>query len=422
MATSTRTGIGLLFRPRFLLAAGLLSCVVWLASFIVHEVNTEGLVDNRGVAVGRDFLGFYAAGRIVQQGDGASLYDPQLQRQVQAQILAPQRLDGYIYFINPAFVAVSYAPLARLPYRLAFYLHTALMLLCCVAGILLLKKRLGGLRARWLASALLSCAWFPMIHTVLGGQNAALSFLLLSWAWVCASSDRQAWTGLALGLQLYKPQHALPFLGLLLLKGRLVTVAVAGVVAGVEYLMGGLSAGWRWPLTMSRTLSGFYREHERRASGHTHIALPEVLDYSVAQPLERAGLGGAVHVVRSIGLGLAATLLIHLVWTWRRADPYKSSFALYWALATAVSLLASLHTQHYEVAVLLLPVLILIDHRLGSDRPLGILSLLLLLAAYLLLPLVLLADVGRLIQFQPWVLMPVGVAWWAHREIFAHAE
>ena len=48
-------------------------------------------IRRRGIAVGRDFLGFYTGAAIVARGEGRRLYDPALQKRRQVEILAPDR-------------------------------------------------------------------------------------------------------------------------------------------------------------------------------------------------------------------------------------------------------------------------------------------------------------------------------------------
>jgi hypothetical protein len=409
--------IGPLTSPRVLRALGVLFLAIWTAAFVVHELSTPGLVDRKGIAVGRDLIAFYAAGRIVSNGEGRALYDTRLQRRVQAAIVAPQVQQGYCYYISPPFVAVLYAPLAALPYRLAHFLHVLVMLVCFVAGMWALRRQMPGIAPAHLTAVLVGCSWFPMMQTILGGQNAALTFLLLSLAYVATVRNRRWRAGLALGLQLFKPQFALPLLGLLLLKGHAATVGAALAVAAVAYLVGAAGSGWGWPIQMARVVRGAYRELERVANGHKHIALPEVLDYSVAQPLEARGHGWARPAMAATGLAGVAALAAYLVVRWRDADSRRPDFGLYWALASALSLLASLHTQYYDAALLVLPVLLVLDYHVRVGLEVGSWTRVLLVVGYLVFPLLQLLEVSPRIGVQTWVVLPAAVAWWIARTL-----
>ena len=197
-----------------------------------------------------------------------------------------------------------------------------------------------------------------MMHTMTGGQNAALCFLLLAVAYVASVEKKQWLAGLALGLLLFKPQYAVPVLGLLLLRKQFVTLGVAAVLGCGHYVIGALACGWDWPAKMADKLGGYYRAAEDATNSATHMSFMEVLDYSVIQPLGRDGaVGGLLHLSGYVALAL---FVLYLIFVWRDADPKREDFGLYWALVTSAALLLSLHTQYYDGALLLLPVLLIL--------------------------------------------------------------
>jgi hypothetical protein len=400
--------------PRVLLGATGIILAVWIGALVVHDARAPGLVDQKGIAIGRDYIAFHGAARLVLDGKGDRLYQPGPQERVQAALLEPATRSGFCYFVNPAFVAAAYVPLALLPYRLAFYSHVLLMFGCLLVGLWLLRRQLPALRPTWPTVVLVCVSSFPMIHTVLGGQNAALSFLLLASAYCALKAGRNTRAGVALGLQLYKPQLALPLLVLLGLGGHLAAVATAAAVGAGLYLLGALCCGWAWPLAMLSQLGGYYRQVERVANGHKHIALPEVVDFSLARPLDALGLPVLASTAHLLGLGLAAALLLLLVLWWRspqgREDP---QFGLRFGAAVALSLSASLHTQHYDAALLLIPLLLTIELRLRSGIGVSEAARAALIAAYVGLPAVIVTSVARWIRFQPTFLAPLAAAWWA---------
>ena len=251
-----------------------------------------------------------------------------------------------------------------------------------------------------------------MIHTVTGGQNAALFFLLLSVAYVGLVEQKQWLTGLALGVLLFKPQYAIPVLGLLLLRKRFISSAVAAIVGAGQYVLGGLFCGWDWPVRMADQLGGYYRQAEDATNSATHMSFMEVLDYSVIQPLNGDdGIGGMLRLAGFVVLGL---FVLYLIWVWRDADPEKADFGLYWALICSATLLLSLHAQYYDGAMLLLPVLLILAHLQRSGRALGTRLRLILIALYVgYLPLAYVPEWFDWFQFQPVFLVPVGICWWA---------
>lgn len=403
--------------PTVLRPVALVIAAAWLGSFVFHQVRADGNLDPRGAAVGGDFLVFYAAGEIVRSGDGGRLYEPEVQREAQAPVLGGGR-PGLYYFINPAPFALPYALLAMLPYRVAFLLHAALMALLALLGLHALRPHLPVLRRAWQTTLLLGVSSFPLVHTILGGQNAALALALLCLAYAGLQTGREVRVGLHLGLLLYKPQYAATFLLLLATRRRWTAVAVAGAVGLALYVAGGLACGWDWPLRMIQSMGGFYRAHERVANGPTHIAMLEVIDWSLLLPLERIGASAALTLaLRAAAWVGAGAVLAAVIWRWRDAAPGEARFPLHVALAAAATLVTSLHAQYYDAALLLLPVLLLVDHHGAAPRTVGGGTRAVLVLISVVFPLVILGHLSLAIRFQPAALIPVGVAAWAWRSL-----
>jgi len=403
--------------PTVLRPVALVVAVVWLGSFVFHQTRASGNLDPRGAAVGGDFLVFYAAGEIVRSGRGGRLYDPEVQREAQAPVLGGQRL-GLYYFINPAPFALPYALLALLPFRVAFLLHAALMLLLALWGLRALRPHLPVLQRAWRTTLLLGVSSFPLVHTILGGQNAALALALLCLAYAALQAGNDVRVGLSLGLLLYKPQYAATLLLLLATRRRWTPVAVAGALGLGLYVAGALACGWDWPLRMMQSMGGFYRAHERVANGPTHIAMLEVIEWSLLLPLERGGAPAALTLsLRAAAwLGVGAVLAA-VVWRWRDAAPGGARFSLHFALAASATLITSLHAQYYDAALLLLPVLLLVDHHSVDPRTVGGGTRAVLVLVYVIFPLLILGHLSLVIRFQPAALIPVGVAAWAWRSL-----
>lgn len=405
--------------PGRLKVVGLICFASWLAVFVIHHATTDSLIDEQNNVIGRDFFAFYAAGRIALQGPVDSIYDQQLQKNVQSLILAPETQQGIDYFINPASVAAAYSLFARLPYRTAFYLHTLLMLSFCIAGMWVLKPHLPTLRSCWLAAVLIGVTWMPMAYDITAGQNGPLSFMLLSVAFAATVRKNQRLAGLALGLQLFKPQHALPLLGLLLLRRQFVAVGVAAVVGGGQYLLGAWYCGWDWPLDMLAATRGYFAQMAPINQGETHIALVEVVNYSINLRLgELHAPGWLTELINVFVWAVVALIVLYLIWVWRKADPSRDDFGLYWALAVAGGLVIGPHTSYHDSALLVLSMLLLIDHHNRTGRAIGSGLRGVLIVLYLVYPLVMLSRVGKLIQFQPVFLVPVWTACWAAFAIY----
>lgn len=201
-----------------------------------------------GGRLGGDFPAFYAAGRIVIEGSGDALYDPATQAEFQAALFPDE--DGYLFFAYPPFTAVAYAALALLPYRAAFALHGLLAVAALWGAVRLARPMLPSLirsRRHELAAVAAMLVMYPILRSVLGGQNTAFTILLLAAVWRFAADDRAALAGLSLAALLYKPQYGV--LAFLLVvaarRWRILAWWLAG--AGLAYVVGVAVSGWGWP-------------------------------------------------------------------------------------------------------------------------------------------------------------------------------
>jgi hypothetical protein len=178
--------------------------------------------------------------------------------------------------------------------------------------------------------------------------------------------------------------------------------------------------GFDWPGKMLLALKHVYRPQERMVSGPTHMSLTEVLDHAIIKRLQAAGGHDELIAAVSIfGYALIALIALYLVWTWRRARVDSPRFSLYYALAVAATLLISLHAQYYDSAILLLPVLlILADYGRRQEQVSARTRLILVLLFFLSLPLFYLSQ-ATWMPFQPFVLLPIGIALWARQRILS---
>ena len=367
-------------------------------AFVVPVVSSPTLLDENGLVLGRDLLPFYAAGKIVASGNGAHLYEFDRQAAAQRAILVPERRDGTAYFANPAFVAAAYAPLSSLPYRAAILVHAAAMAAAVAAGCASLARHLSVLQHHWRLAAVLSLAWLPMYNAISGGQNPGLSFALLAAVYVGTRERNPLLAGTALGLLAYKPQLVMLPVLLLGCAREFRSLIVAGGVGVLLFIVGALCCGLDWPVQMIGAVS-FFSSAGNLGNSATLIGLPQWFEFAAGQ--------------RELGFALALVLVGALVLRWRRARPCHAAFPAQWAAMASAIPLTSLHAQHYEVALLLLPILLLLDltvARAGGVSPAlraGLLLLFLVYPSFLL---------GRRLGFQPLGLVPPVILIWALRE------
>lgn len=302
-----------------------------------------------------DFIAHYAAASLVLSGQGASVLDP-------AAVLAAERAaaperEALLPYIRPPAFALLMAPLALLPFKMAFALTAALDAAILVASVALLLPR--GKGARSIGALLLIAP--PAALAVAHAQMSPLALLLV----VLATRLGPRGSGIALGLSLLRPQTAplLLLAGLLDPLRRWWTVAGAGLVIGGSALVvgpdglvryaGQLSAGSQYLLTGEFGYRG--------SVGWTGLAL---------------WLGiGPLGIVASL-----ASLAAGAVVTWRTGYPARPAVAALWSVLANPAVL--IHD-----AVLAFPALLAASSR---QRPWEVASVLAWLFHVLVAPLVVL--------------------------------
>jgi alpha-1,2-mannosyltransferase len=191
-------------------ATGLL--LVWtftlvLANVLASPQDRVGLKE-----FGHDFVAFYSAGTLVNEGRSADLYDLGALQARQLRITQDAGLTDFervAPWWNPPQVAWLFAPLARLPFGTALLVWTWFNGACLVASALILMRLIAAPHAghRWLVPALLIAA-YPTLQFLGHGQNTGLSLLLLSGTAWAFTVHRPILAGALAGLLAYKPQHA----------------------------------------------------------------------------------------------------------------------------------------------------------------------------------------------------------------------
>jgi len=309
-------------------------------AFVTVVLAADGARSLAG-RVGGDFPAFYGAGTVVAEGDADELYDIRRQQRSQADLVA----DGEVqYFAYPPPVAAAYSLLARLPYLGAYVVHTTLMAAALVGAFWLVRPLLPEDRPHGSVIAAAALTFVPAFMAVTLGQNSALIVLLLAGSWRFSAEDRDVLAGLALGFLLFKPQYAVPIIGLHLLLGAWRTVA-ASVGVGIAWWVASaamLGTGW---VTDWLDQVGDFNAIDAEVNGANAI--------SWLGMAERA-LGVGTLPARGAGIVLAASTALALAATWWRRD--RSSLGLPMGLAAVGVLLTSPHAMFYDATLLLVSV------------------------------------------------------------------
>lgn len=311
-------------------------------AIVMITAAAPGIGEGAAVAEGQsrlggDFPAFFAAGSIVLEGDIDRLYDAERQQLAQENL----GIDGYLAFAYPPHVAAAYSPLSALGFRAAYLLHTVAMAGALYTAIYLLGSAIASVRRwRWqiFAGAL---TFYPAITAVSGGQNAALSVLTVSTVWWALRQEREVIAGLAAGLLAFRPQYALPIIGLLVLSRHWRAVLTAVATIGVTWAVTAVRLGTGWLPTWADAVVPFV-ERDAEVNAANSISILGFLQ-AVWSPD-----AAPVVVVGAIGAG---AVVVTLMWMWLRPQRFALSDRI-GALAIG-ALLISPHTMFYDASLLL---------------------------------------------------------------------
>ena len=316
-------------------------------AFAVALVSGSG-ADTASGRLGGDYPAFYAAGRLVTSDMRVEMYDATRQAEMQAGLFPTDDLDGLLYFAYPPHTAIAYVPLSHLPYRVSYALHTLLMLGALVAALQLVRPMVSVVDRHFELVAIASVAFYPMYRAITGGQNTALTLLLLAGSWRAVTTRHDMTAGVLLGLLLFKPQFALPLIGLHLLARRWRVVAGASVTAAACWMVGAALLGRGW---LGRWLDSvrLFSDHDALVNKRNAVSL-----LGVAETL----FGVGDRWGRLLGGSLALATGVVLIAAWRCRG--RSELGAPMMVALPAIVLMSPHTMFYDCGLLVLPLAMLL--------------------------------------------------------------
>jgi len=284
-----------------IIAGGQILLLIELTILIMLALWQHGVITGGVSNTSSDFVSFYAAGKLALAGTPALAYDQA------AHFLMQQRftVEGapYQYFFYPPVMLLLFAPVALLPYYVAFYLFEFATL---AAFLLVMRGILREPGWTWIAPVVA----FPAVFWTLGlGQNAFLTAALFG-GFTLLIDRRPALAGMLLGLLCYKPHFGL-LAPIGLASGghwRAFAAAAATVaaLAGLSLALFGVET-WRAYLTAFANSDSVY------AAGR--------IDYAgIVTPFGAMRLLGFTPSVSYLTQGIATGAMALLVgWIWRRS-------------------------------------------------------------------------------------------------------
>lgn len=187
-----------------------------------------------------DFTFYFAAAQIGMSHGWQSIYDLGLQQSALNAMGSRIKIAELARYISPPPVAWLAMPFTVLPYPIAYWFWSALLLLALAGTWFLAAPGSGRMRLIHLVAAL---AWLPVIYGLQLGQPGLFVALGVAGSYALLRSGRQFESGLALGLVVLKPQLGFLVPAALLVSGRYRAVSGAALAIGLLAVASGLNVG-----------------------------------------------------------------------------------------------------------------------------------------------------------------------------------
>jgi len=359
--------------------------LIWSVTAILFSLPV--LIQERIVKDSRsvDFVYFYAASTILRDSSPENLYNPEIQEAACQKVLPiPNGEPTYGSSPYPPFVALLFAPTARLPFWGAFRIHQAISFALYLFGLVLLLRRF--FPAQPILSNIFlpfALAYLPWIsNTWLNGQLSALGFIALAVALAEQKSGHLFRSGLALSVCLYKPTLLVLLIPMLLFRRQL--RVLLGFAAGGCVLVGAATIAFGWHIWVA-----YARLVVSLGSLERLRQLPQYVDLIAFFSLLTGTRFAGVLALLSTVIALA-----FLITAWRRD---KDGPQLAWAGAITWTLILSPYVPLYDT-ILIIPSMIAsaAAFRLGRTNALPGSLLLIFVGAWLSAALALLIHVQLL--------------------------
>lgn len=306
-----------------------------------------------------DFVLYYSAANIFNDGNGSHLYDLQTQRDYQKPFGAGYK-DWDLPFNHPPYELLPLLVLAKFSFPVAHAVWAAInIFLLAIILIRIFPFVDASLRSLF---ALMLFAYFPTINALKMGQDSIVTTFLLVETFVSLKHKQYAMAGGLLALGLYKPQFVLPLVGILLLHRRwssLLAFLFTGLgLAAISLAM----VGWNGLMGLVSLWVPMFKRG--------HVVWPELMTnlrglmYVIS---DLVGLPQATNIL-TLALSIAAYVVTLRMWP-RSVDERTGVFDLCFALAVITTALVSFHLYSYDGTLLAIPLTIMLNRVLKECNP-----------------------------------------------------
>lgn len=333
--------------PRLWAWVGFALGILYLAQVALYlGVQIEGsigLIQPHGIIWGADFLSYWSAGKLALNGQAMNVYNIDIMAATH-KLASPDNIAVTAYHYPPLFLLLL-APLATLPYLVAYLLFISLSLGLWLVLLWKLRPKV---------STIVMAMLFPGTWIcILAGQNAFLTAALAGYTLWLLAKNRASLGSMACLALLYKPQLAfLPgcLTAWTALKQRqykaiIIALVSAGTLFAITVLFFGLQS---WEAFWHNSSYALAILEENRIPLSTMIS-PFAALQDRGSPLTVAYAAQAVCAIASL-------LLAGRIWQKSRSSSLKI------AAASCAILLISPHMFQYELPIFMLSLVMMWRH------------------------------------------------------------
>lgn len=300
-----------------------------------------------------DYLAHWTGGRILLDGHTSHLFDPSFQHALQRSEVGPDNLS---WFVSPPFAAALYAPYALFGFGTSALLWTASSIAFLVAAIMLMRPFAPRLFRHHFAQVVIIMAATQPIFEVLGsGQDSALALFLWVAGIRLALAGRSASAGVVLALGLFKPQQFMLVPVVFLIQRRFRALAAWSVTTAALALASvgivGVNGTVDW---IKLPFSDTYERVVQIDQAWKMQSLPALV--TTVLPSSWSGASAA------LGLVVELVILVIFIHQLLRARRIGSSDVQVWMLTLLVTVVVSPHLVIYDLVLVLVPILYLVEH------------------------------------------------------------
>lgn len=323
-----------------------------------------------------DFASLYQAGRKIDRERFPSIISrfPTMNSEEYS-----VQLNGHEFpadTMHPPYEMVLYAPLALLKFRTAYVVWWACNVALLFLSAYILWPHVSKLQSSYPYLLVLMATFFPVLVALVQGQNSLLLLALLALTYNALHNHKEFRAGFVLSMGLFKFLLIIPIAVWLVLERRWKSLA-GFVTGGVALLLVAL-----WLVGISgieayyHALTGFGKKAPEQAGTESMMPNLRGLFHFLGASIAPEKLLTVLTFVVSIAL---------LIWIDSRLKKYNS-FGISFSMQVILTTLISYHLYPHDDAVLVLPILILLDRALepGAVRNFRVSVLVFASCAYLI--------------------------------------